>query len=223
MEGAWTPLGCDVFRCAASPAAPPGHLPRGRQRERIDDVWNLVGARRLAGELLGDLGNRWLHVQTAGRLAEELYASNAVSEVIPIAAWLHDVGYATAVTRSGFHSLDGAWHLQRLGAPEGLVALVARHTGAEVEAEERGLLAHLEAMPAADPDDLDALTLVDLVSGPRGGSMRPEDRLAEIRERYRSDSPVGRAIARSGPGLLATAQRARVRLSVADQWPGPSV
>ena len=184
-------------------------------------MWDLVGARRLAGEQLAELGDRWLHVQTAGRVAEELHASGAVGDIVAVAAWLHDVGYAPGLHQSGFHPLDGAWFLQRCGAPADLVALVARHTGAQVEAEERGLLAPLTSMPAANPNDLDALTLVDLVSGPRGGPMTPQERLAEIGGRYSADSPVGRAVARSGPELLATAQRARVRLGLPDHWPLP--
>jgi hypothetical protein len=142
-----------------------------------------------------------------------------VSERVAVAAWLHDVGYAEALCVSGFHSLDGARFLRDLGAPEPLVALVARHTGAEFEADERGLSVELAGMPTADPDDLDVLTLVDLVVGPDGALTTPAARLKEIAARYPEGDVVHRAVSRSSPQLLAAADRARARLGLADEWP----
>ncbi len=60
------------------------------------------------------------------------------SRDILAAAWLHDVGYSPDVSVTGFHALDGAVFLRDLGLLE-VVSLVAYHTGAEFEAEERGL------------------------------------------------------------------------------------
>jgi putative nucleotidyltransferase with HDIG domain len=179
-------------------------------------MWSVGHARRLAAEHLSTLGPRWTHVQAVGVLAEGLAKVGLVGEVVAVAAWLHDVGYGTAVQVSGFHSLDGAWYLRGIDAPDAVVALVARHTGAEFEAAERGLLAELSELPTADPDNLDVLTLVDLVVGPDGHLTTPVDRIREIGSRYAADDPVYRAVSRSSSELLAAAARARGRLRLAD-------
>ncbi|MFI9342362.1 HD domain-containing protein [Streptomyces sp. NPDC052773] len=77
------------------------------------------GAAELAESLLPPLGNRWLHTQAVAARARE--ASAAVSEadrdLLVAAAWLHDIGYAPELRDTGFHPLDGARHLESLGAP----------------------------------------------------------------------------------------------------------
>jgi putative nucleotidyltransferase with HDIG domain len=182
-------------------------------------MWNVGKARLIATEHLSTLGPRWTHVRAVGTLAEALVDVGLVGEGVAVAAWLHDVGYAPGLRVSGFHSLDGARYLRDVGAPDEVVALVARHTGAEFEAEERGLRDELSELPAADPEDLDVLTLVDLVVGPNGDLTTPEDRISEIGSRYAPDDPVYRAVSRSSSELLAAAARARARLGLADEWP----
>jgi hypothetical protein len=182
-------------------------------------MWNVDVARRLAAEHLSMRGPRWAHVQAVGALAERLVEVRLVDEVVGVAAWLHDIGYAPPLRVSGFHSLDGAWYLRDIGAPDPVVALVARHTGAEFEAEERGLSGDLRKLPATDPDDLDVLTLVDLVVGPDGHLTTPEKRIREIASRYATEDPVYRAVSNSSPELLAAAARARARLGLTDEWP----
>ena len=176
-------------------------------------------APELAADRLGGLGRRWAHVQGVGRLAESLAARGAVSADVVAAAWLHDVGYAPTVVRTGFHPLDGARFLQEQGAAPGVVSIVAWHTGARFEAEERGLIDELEALPSADRDELDALTLIDLVVGPGGELTTPERRVDEILSRYAEGDPVHRAVTRSRPELLASAARARANLGLSDDWP----
>lgn len=178
-----------------------------------------VFAPELAAERLGGLGRRWLHARAVGRLAESLGSQRAVSADVVAAAWLHDVGYAPTVVRTGFHPLDGALLLQDRGARAEVVALVARHTGARFEAEERGLIDELGELPAADPDELDALTLIDLVVDPGGEFTTPERRIDEILNRYPSSHPVHRAVTRSQHELLASARRARANLGLPDEWP----
>jgi hypothetical protein len=53
-------------------------------------------------------------------------------------AYLHDIGYAPRLVRTGFHPLDGAEWLASMGEIR-LANLVAHHTGALHEAGERGL------------------------------------------------------------------------------------
>lgn len=175
-------------------------------------------ARTLAAGHLEALGTRWAHVQAVGRLADTLVAAGLVSQDVATAAWLHDVGYAPALVKTGFHPLDGARSVETV-APQNVVALIAHHTGADVEAEERGLTEELARMPVPIPVDLDVLTLLDLVVGPSGSIVTPESRLDEVLHRYGSDDPVNRAITRSRSDLLTAAGRARSRLGLPDEWP----
>ncbi|GAB3057259.1 hypothetical protein GCM10027053_18680 [Intrasporangium mesophilum] len=132
---------------------------------------------------------------------------------------MHDVGYAEGLVDTGMHAIDGARALQRFGAPDEVVALVAHHSRAVHEAAERGLSDTLAASPVPDPADLDPLTLMDLVVAPTGAMTIPEDRVAEILSRYGPEDPVRRAVTRSGPGLLTSAARARGRPGLPDEWP----
>jgi len=182
-------------------------------------MWSPEHARKVASEYLSGLGRRWDHVRTVGRLADDLAAADRISADVAAAAWLHDVGYADELSSTGLHALDGATFLAIEGAPAGIVGLVARHTGAAFEAEERGLGHQLAVMPGVEPSDLDALTLLDLVAAPDGSLTDPETRIAEILSRYPSSSPVHRAVIRSRVELLASADRARERLGLTDEWP----
>ena len=134
------------------------------------------------------------------------------------AGWLHDIGYNPAIDDTGFHPLDGARHLRRLGAPDLLCRLVAHHTCAVVEARLRALdqvLLDEFPQPASSPL-LDALP-TDLATSPSGAPITVTDRLAEILNRYPSGNVVHRAIRRAAPDLLATSRRVDDRTSHANQ------
>lgn len=182
-------------------------------------MWSPEQAAKLASEYLSGLGRRWEHARTVGRLAGVLAADGTISGDIAAAAWLHDLGYADELAATGFHPLDGAVFLASKGAPLEVVGLVAHHTGADFEAEERGLTAALAEMPTPDPSALDVITLLDLVTAPDGTLTDPETRVAEILSRYPATSPVRRAVSRSRGELLASADRARRQLGLPDVWP----
>jgi len=93
-----------------------------------------------------------------------------------------------------------------------VVCLVAHHTEAEVEAEERGLSRELAEFERPPDALLDLVTAADLTTSPDGEEVDPEKRLAEILRRYPADDPVHRAVARSAPALLAAAERVTRRL-----------
>ena len=180
-------------------------------------TWTVARASAVAESCLREAGDRWLHVQAVGRSAEELRARGFdVSEAVVMAAWLHDVGYSDSVADTGFHPVDGARWLERLGASAGVVALVAYHSGARFEAEERGLADVLARFPEPDPDQLDVLTLIDMSTSPTGERVAVNERLAEILARYPEEHPVHRAVSRSRGHLAESANRAANRLGLAD-------
>lgn len=174
-------------------------------------------ARELSAQLVAPLGRRWAHVQAVAARAELL--TDAVPpedrDALVAAAWLHDIGYAPQLARTGLHPLDGARYLREHGWPDVVVGLVAHHTGAAVEADERGLLRHLAEFDEPLPDLLDALTAADMVTGPDGSWVKARDRVSEILTRYEVQHPVHRAVSRSGPDLVATVRRVEARTATA--------
>ncbi|WP_035921059.1 HD domain-containing protein [Frankia sp. QA3] len=155
-------------------------------------------AERLASELLTPLGDRWRHVQAVAAAAREVSAvvDPEERELLVAAAWLHDIGYAPSIGHLRFHPVDGARFLETQNAPERLCALVAHHSGARHEAEERGLTAELSAWAFEDSPVMDALCMADLTTGPQGQRFTFPERLAEILSRYGEGSVVHRSINR---------------------------
>ena len=166
----------------------------------------------LAHGRLGGSGDRWDHVQLVAKTTDELCADLPSRVQLVSAAWLHDVGYAPELVVTGMHALDGAVFLDRRGAPSELVSLVAYHTGAEFEAEERGLSQRLNLFERPPQEDLDVMILVDLISGPAGERVTVDERLADILRRYESQHPVHRAVSRSWPYLIGCAGRGAARV-----------
>src|SRR6476659_7672817 len=105
---------------------------------------------------------------------------------------LHDIGYAAEFRQTGMHAIDGARYLRSVDAPEEVVSLVAFHTGAEYEADERGLAHELSRFDRPRQDLLDALILADLTTGPLGQTVSVAERLDDIFDRYRPDDAVHR-------------------------------
>jgi hypothetical protein len=122
--------------------------------------------------------------------------------VLVAVAYLHDVGYAPALAQTGFHCIDGARFLRTSGH-ERLAGLVAHHSGAEAEAEERGLVGELGEFADERSAVSRALTYCDLTTDANGQPVEPVERLAEIRRRYGSATPEARAVGRSSAALLA--------------------
>ena len=169
-----------------------------------------------AEDLLAPLGARWAHVQAvagrAGRVAAAVLPPGE-RDLLVAAAWLHDIGYAPALAATGLHPLDGALHLQALGVDRRLCCLVARHSGARFEADERGLGAELDAFDQERGPVADALIYADMTTGPAGEPLGFEARIAEILGRYPPGHPVHRAISRSRPTLAAAVDRTARQLA----------
>lgn len=155
-----------------------------------------------------ELPSRWTHTKAVAMKAATyagILAPDRADEIVA-GAELHDIGYAAAARRTGFHPIDGAQFVQRCAPDLASVAgLIAYHTGAYFEASERGLIAELRQFTFPDELDLAILSCADLCTGPDGSTVDPAERLGEVLERYGSDHPVHRAIVRSRPWLIAQA------------------
>lgn len=179
------------------------------------DVPSLAVAEGLAEELLAPLGDRWQHTRAVAARASELAGAVPAEEreLLVVAAWWHDLGYSPALSETGFHPIDGARYLARRGEDLRLCALVAHHSAACIEAEERGLVAELAEWPREEGAVADALWTADMTTGPRGERMVYADRLAEIVSRYQPDSPVARAMTRARLVIAGAIARTSGRLA----------
>jgi predicted hydrolase (HD superfamily) len=177
----------------------------------------LEEAAQTARQLLAThLPQRWRHVQAVAAKAQ--VAASALDQVdgpmLVASAWLHDVGYAPDVADTGLHALDGARWLLKHGWPVRLAALVAHHSCALFEAEERGLARTLVAeFEHENSATSDALWYVDMTTGPDGQDVDVLERLAEIRRRYGPDHVVTRFWARAEPTLVDAVRRTESRLA----------
>jgi hypothetical protein len=177
-------------------------------------------AAKLSEELLATvLPRRWRHVRSVARRARWVAKQLALSDELVAAAWLHDIGYAPELAKTGFHPLDGARYLSRTGFDGQVVSLVAYHSCAQIEADVRGLGAELASeFPPADPLLADALLYSDMTTGPDGDYVRPADRLVEIRGRYGPDHEVTRFVERAASEILTTAGRVEELIAVQPRY-----
>lgn len=169
----------------------------------------------LARRLVSPLGRRWLHVQAVAARAHEVVGAVGGGErdSLLAAAWLHDIGYSPEIGHTLFHPLDGARYLRDAGWPAAIVDLVAHHSGARQEAEERGLSSELAEFALPEGPVLDALVTADLTTGPSGERLSYDARIAEILKRYPEDDPVHRAWLTAGPILSESVRRTEARLA----------
>jgi hypothetical protein len=162
-------------------------------------------AEEIARKLLEvPLPRRWAHSQGVAAQARALAPILADdADLLEAAAWLHDVGYTPQIVVTGFHPLDGARYLRDVQHADQLVCrLVAHHSCAVNEAEERGLRAVLVREFPSPPRGLaDALTYSDMNTSPDGEPLTVTERLTEIGRRYGPDHVVARSIRRSSPAI----------------------
>lgn len=183
-------------------------------------MWTVEECRAVAFELVGDMHPRWEHLSAVGELAERLAERHPeVSMRVVQAAWLHDIGYAPSIAHLGFHPVDGASYLVKRHATAGVPELVAFHTGAPLEAEERTLTREFGAFSHPYDRELDLLTMCDLAVSPNGEPVLDVHRVEEILSRYGPDDPVFRAVTRSREGLLEASGAAKRRLGLPQDWP----
>jgi putative nucleotidyltransferase with HDIG domain len=180
----------------------------------LDSAWQIAEA-----ELALPLPRRWAHSRgVAERAAGPARVLGEDSDLLRAAAVLHDVRYAPRLAVTGFHPLDGARFLRdEHGADERVTRLVANHSFALLEAEERGLREVLETeFPLLEDQFLvDALVYCDMTTTPDGEPTTARERVAEIVSRYGADSIVGRFIRRAAPGILAAVARVEAAMGSA--------
>lgn len=178
--------------------------------------WTAAYCESVAREFVEPLGDRLRHVQGVAQTATTWSQGVPESSFIVGSAWLHDIGYAPELYRTGMHAIDGALFLDLAGAPKEIVSLVAFHTGAEFEAEERGLIDKIIQFDRPRQDWIDALILADLLTGSGGERVTVCQRLDEIFQRYEPQHPVHRAVVRSRAYLENCAGRAAARVGLPD-------
>ncbi|HEX3678168.1 MAG TPA: HD domain-containing protein [Galbitalea sp.] len=176
-------------------------------------------AAELARKLLEvPLPRRWAHVQGVAVQARSLAPIlGDDADLLEAAAWLHDIGYSPELAGTGFHPLDGARYLRDVEhADPRLCRLVANHSCAILEADERGLADVLSGeFPFPDPKLNDALAYCDMTTTPTGDVVSVHDRLSEIIDRYGPHDVVTRFIRRAEPELVSSVTRTGQRLFLA--------
>jgi len=174
-------------------------------------------AARLAEQLLAtDLPVRWQHVRCVADKASKTGARilpPREAGILTAAAWLHDIGYAPKIRKTGFHPLDGAEFLREAEFSIQIVSLVANHSAAQTRAREEkipfdSLLYPREITPLAD-----ALWFSDMTTGPHGEDFSFAERMAEIRVRHNNDPKALQAMQHTEPELAAAVQRTLQRLT----------
>ena len=172
-------------------------------------------AQDLARTLLADsLPRRWAHVQGVAARARSL--TSALGPTPTCSRPPH--GCTTSATSPNSPPpACTAWtapcYLRDVQHAEPMLCrLVAHHSCAVIEAEERGL-AHIllnEFDPAPQPL-ADALTFCDMTTSPDGEHVQVHSRLAEIHDRYGSGHLVSRFISRATPLILEAVGQVNAR------------
>ena len=200
----------DVFR---RPAMSVNVSPRLPSLGRMNTLASRAG--QLAQALLQEsLPRRWAHVQgVAARACSLATVLGADADLLEAAAWLHDIGYAPGPATTGLHALDGArYRRDAQHADSMLCRLVAHHTCAIIEAEERGLAGILGLEFESVPEELSSvLTYRDITTSPDGELVPAERRLAEIQQRYGPGHLVSRSMQRATPMILRAVEQVQDR------------
>jgi len=98
--------------------------------DRTLEGWAAAEAERM----LSPLGDRWKHVRAVGGRARRVgvILDQEDRRYLVAAAYLHDIGYAPELQRTGLHQLDGARYIEAHWAMR-LARLVAHHSEARFE------------------------------------------------------------------------------------------
>ncbi|MBA2394258.1 MAG: HD domain-containing protein [Ktedonobacteraceae bacterium] len=152
--------------------------------------------------LLSPLGSRWKHVQGVAQRAYsigDMFTEEDRAYLIA-SAYLHDIGYATVLQKTGLHPIDGACYLKS-HHQDRLASLVAYHSGAQFEARLRGLTKEIKQFPYEYSLISDALTFCDMTTNSIGNQVSFQERIGDIFSRYDETHVVFQAINQATPSL----------------------
>ena len=150
---------------------------------------------------------RWLHSRAVGLKARCLaHQLPRDGDVLIAAAYLHDIGYSCELRRTGFHPIDGAFHLRDRGHNR-VARLVAHHSSSQYAADLLGLTTQLRLFPCEDSFLMDVLTYCDMTTDPNGQGVSLDERLMEVTVRYGKDHPIAQALDKAEPRLRASVRR----------------
>jgi HD superfamily phosphodiesterase len=163
--------------------------------------------------LLAPLENRWKHTQGVVKRAHEISKlfNGSDRSLLIAAAYLHDIGYAPSLKRTGYHSIDGAYYL-RANGQERLASLVAHHFEAYTVARQLGLMAELEKFPAEYSAIANALDYCDLTTNSVGEPISFQERIDDILQRHKDDRIITQATREAIPALRAAYERIQAAL-----------
>src|SRR6266516_5147352 len=168
-----------------------------------------------ARSLLSPLGDRWFHtlgvVEQAHEVGRILNEEDCVFLIA--AAYLHDIGYAPSLKITGFHPIDGAYHLLSQ-YQERLASIIAYHFEAQFEAQLRDLAKELNEILRENSAVADALTYCDLTTGPTGKHISFEERLADIFQRYGETHIIHQATNQAIPSLTRIVKHVQEKLDL---------
>jgi hypothetical protein len=166
-------------------------------------------AERQAAALL--TGDRRKHVQAVAAKAAEISGAlqHEDQPMLVAVAWVHDIGYAPSLKRTGLHQLDGASWLRPVDWR--LACLVAHHSEARFEVSLRGHADELAQYPREESPTADALAYCDLTTGPTGLAVTLDERIAEVERRY-GEGEIVDALRQARPHLADAIDRTRARL-----------
>lgn len=164
--------------------------------------------RQQASSLLKPLGNRWKHTQGVVKQAQKIekLLKQEERDLLLAAAYVHDIGYAPSLRKTGYHSIDGAYYL-RDHRQERLASLVAHHFEAYTVVQQLDLIADLENFPREYSIIADALDYCDLTSDSAGNIVTFQERLDDILRRHPDAHPITYATYEAIPALRKTYER----------------
>jgi hypothetical protein len=176
-------------------------------------------ARALATQITREDPDRLRHLAAVAYRAEVLSVTVPAADVSTLVAagWLHDIGYAPALRRTGFHPLDGATFLRDAGWPGVMCALVAHHSGSRYVAHIRGLDGPLSEFEFVEDASSDVLTAADNTSSHDGSPVVLSQRLGEKLLRHGPDWPGALANPDRDDYIRAAAHRVVERLAAVGQ------
>ncbi len=152
-------------------------------------------ARELACRVLAGNPERIRHSAAVAARAASLRGAVADSDadLLVAVAWVHDIGYSTALRDTAFHPVDGARFLRSIGWTPLLCSLVAHHSGSRFVAAMNGMGAALAEFEFLQDPLSDALTVADQTIGPNGLPLSIEERMQDMLERHGPDSAHAQA------------------------------